>query len=105
MTANPETCLQPLANLLATLTAEGIVPASLHTDWPHTTPEQPHTTVHLRYRTDLERLATTLGLRVESATKGGYRHGDQQHYWTKGDGPMLLQAVSYPHHHDWNGPA
>jgi hypothetical protein len=52
----------------------------------------------MRYRTDLERVAARLALRVEMQR----RQIDQRHYFTKGDGPgVLLQCISHPHHDDW----
>lgn len=98
LTAEPQTCLEPVTALLAVLNDEGIVPASITVEWRHTDRTHPYVNVWLRYRSDLERIAPLLGLRVES----GVRVPGQRHYWTKGDGPgVLLQAVSHRHHDDY----
>jgi hypothetical protein len=102
MTERPTECLAPMTDLMGALNSEGIVPASITCEWRHTDQTHPYVNVWLRYRTDLERLAKRLGLRVES----GVRVIGQRHYWTKGDGPgVLLQCVSLPHHDDFGGDA
>lgn len=102
LTEQPAACLTPVADLMAALVEECIVPASITAEWRHTDQTHPYVNVWLRYRTDLERLAQHLGLRVES----GVRTIGQRHYWTKGDGPgVLLQCVSLPHHDDFGGAA
>lgn len=98
LTEAPAECLAPVVELLSVLTATGAVPASITVEWRHTDRPHPYVNVWLRYRTDLEKVAAALGLRVES----GVRVPGQRHYWTKGDGPgVLLQAVAHRHHDDW----
>lgn len=98
LTDDPAACLDPVQALVGALLVEGIVPASINVEWRHTDRTHPYVNVWLRYRTDLERVATRLGLRVESTV----RVVGQRHYSTKGDGPgLLLQAVSHRHHEDW----
>lgn len=101
LTEAPTECLAPVVDLMSTLTGTGVVPASITVEWRNTDRHHPYVNVWLRYRTDLEKVAAALGLRVESA--GG--PVGQRRYWTKADGPgVLLQAMSFRHHDDWEGP-
>ena len=100
LTEKPGECLSPMVELLAALSSEGIVPASITCEWRHTDQTHPYLNVWLRYRTEFERLANRLGLRIESAV----RTADSRRYWTKGDGPgVLLQCLSQRHHEDYEG--
>lgn len=98
LTEAPNECLAPVVELPSVLTASGVVPASINVGWQHTDRTHPYVNVWLRYRTDVETVAKALGLHVESrpVVVG------QRHYWTKGNGPgVLLQAMSFRHHEDW----
>lgn len=102
LATEPEQCLASLSELVAALSDEGIVPASIVVEWRYTDQPHPYLNVWLRYRTDLEKLARRMGLSDEERV----HMVGQRHYFTKGAGPgPLLQAVSFPHHDDWKEPA
>lgn len=94
--------LATLSGLVDALAACDVTPASVTAEWRYTDQSHPYVNVWLCTRSDLEAVAAELGLRVES----GVRVVGQRHYWTRGDGPgALLQAVSFPHHDDYEGAA
>lgn len=82
--------------VLAVLAEHRIKPASMHVDWAHTADEPTYVNVWVRYRTEVEAVAASLGRKVRRRTVVT----GQRHYSTEDTGP-LVQAMSFPHHHDW----
>lgn len=86
--------------LLATLTRLGVEPVSLRIEWPIVVHTEPQYRLQLRTRTDFQQVTTEL--RMKTASSDGHTLG-QVRYWTASDGPLLIEAVSFPHHEDWPG--
>lgn len=96
LTEMPSECLAPVIELLSTLDALGVTPASINVEWRFTDQTNPYLHCWLRYRTEFERL--TAALKVKTSSRSPMK--GQRLYSSEGNGP-LIQCMSFAHHDDW----